>query len=77
MLQSTLDAVNAYDSDLDAFYNLVNLLHKDVMVFAGKQNDEVLQQHNSPTAERVLRAARDLVHEGRFPSLLEMAQSLA
>jgi len=77
MLQATLDAVNAYDSGLDEFYNLVNLLHEDLRVYAGQQNDELLQQQNSPTAERVLRAARDLVHEGRFPSLLEMAQSLA
>jgi hypothetical protein len=77
MVQAALAAVNAYDMGLDEFLQQVGQLHDAVRPYSDVQNDQELVQQNQASPDRVLRAANDLVRPGRFPSLLEMARSLA
>jgi hypothetical protein len=76
MTEATRQAVNAYDDSLDEFFHVVEDLHEELKVLSAPQT-EALEQTNKPDIPRALNAAQDYVWESRFPSLLEMAASLA
>ena len=75
LVNSALDAINAYDGSLDAFLDRIRYMQSQIKVHVVAQDDANLRQHNSNPPQGL--RAQDLVYEGVFPILYDLNPHLA